>query len=295
MSLDATRWAWQQRVGKSSAKTVLLSLADLANARDECYPSIPALVFDTELNRKTVIANLDYLEKIGLIEDSGNRVGRTGQVKVYRLLGVEHRHKANSPESGTLTGIQNPAPLETPPHVACETGEQSQNRNSPKTGTLEEFSDNSSESGPVSEAKSTDFGSKESQKRPERVPKTGHGSYQEPIRNHKTPSPSAEGHRESMPEDWLPSRETHSALNLQGVPPGFAYEQLMEFRLYWRDDGRGKTSWNAAFYDRCLRQWRGKGHEWRARQQAGGDKTEAEKLIDRYTDRSWATHMGRGQ
>ena len=121
MSLDATRWAWQQRVGKSSAKLVLLSMADAANIRDECYQSIPALVQDTEQNRKTIIASVKHLEEIGLIEDTGNRVGRTGQIKVYRLIGVEHRHKLNSTESGTVQPAEEPAPLKTTPAVASET------------------------------------------------------------------------------------------------------------------------------------------------------------------------------
>ena len=64
MSIDAYRWALKSRVGRSSAKMVLISLADRANENHICFPSIKRLEFDTELNRKTVITSLQYLEKI---------------------------------------------------------------------------------------------------------------------------------------------------------------------------------------------------------------------------------------
>ncbi|HCS27861.1 MAG TPA: hypothetical protein DIW43_10430 [Spongiibacteraceae bacterium] len=71
-----------------------------------------------------------------------------------------------------------------------------------------------------------------------------------------------------IPEDWLPSHETYLALHAQGIPSEFTYQQVFEFRLYWVDDGRGKASWNSAFYTRCLQEWNKSGHQWSRQRRA---------------------------
>lgn len=98
MSLDANIWAWKvrqkQKKGgsiKALKRLVLLSLADRASEDHCAYPSIARLVEDTEMDRKTVLKIIDELVEDGLIEDTGERKGRTKQVKVYRLLGVNGR------------------------------------------------------------------------------------------------------------------------------------------------------------------------------------------------------------
>ncbi len=92
MSLDASRWACQQRCGKGVVKLVLMSMADRADEAHCCYPSIVRLVRDTELNRKTVQSAIAQLVKLGLIRDTGKRRGHTGKVKIYQLIGVPDRH-----------------------------------------------------------------------------------------------------------------------------------------------------------------------------------------------------------
>jgi hypothetical protein len=120
MSLDATLWAWRQKIGKASAKLVLLSLADRADVDNCSFPSVETLSTDTELNRKTVLDALKHLKAIGLLEDTGGRRGISGRVVVYRMLGVESR-------------IREP--------------KRNQNRNSPKTGTVPKPDRNSPEIG----------------------------------------------------------------------------------------------------------------------------------------------------
>ena len=100
MSIDAYRWALKSRVGRSSAKMVLISLADRANENHICFPSIKRLEFDTELNRKTVITSLQYLEKIGLISIKKE----LGKGNFYTLVGVEDRHQ-NTVQDSTSTNI----------------------------------------------------------------------------------------------------------------------------------------------------------------------------------------------
>lgn len=106
MSLDATTWAWKvrqkQKAGGSTKplkRLVLLSLADRAGEDHCAYPSIARLVEDTEMDRKTVLKIIDELIQDGLIEDTGERKGRTKQVKVYRLIGVNGRETVPTMES----------------------------------------------------------------------------------------------------------------------------------------------------------------------------------------------------
>jgi pyocin large subunit-like protein len=84
MSIDATRWAWEQVCDKATDKFVLLSMADRADEHHCCYPSIQRLADDTQLNRKTVMECIRRLESRGLIEWTD---------ALCRLIGVEGRDK----------------------------------------------------------------------------------------------------------------------------------------------------------------------------------------------------------
>lgn len=112
MSLDAMRWAKKVKTGRSSAKAVLTWLADMCGSDLTTYPSITALAEATELDKKTVQSCLQYLIAQGFIEDTGERRGRTKQIPVYRLLGVEEsvadaehsqkRDSLNVPKNGKV-------------------------------------------------------------------------------------------------------------------------------------------------------------------------------------------------
>lgn len=98
MSLDATVWAWKKKFtpekgGSSPAlkKLVLLSMADRADEQHCCYPSSTRLSDDCQINKKTLFKILDELISEGLIFDTGERKGKTKQVIVYRLIGVQGR------------------------------------------------------------------------------------------------------------------------------------------------------------------------------------------------------------
>lgn len=103
MSLDATRWAWQQALNARS-KLLLLAFSDRAAEDDTCWPSWARLATDTGLNRKTINSCLARLAEAGLIRDTGRRVGKTKKVVVWELVGVSHRReeKENSPKNGTV-------------------------------------------------------------------------------------------------------------------------------------------------------------------------------------------------
>lgn len=94
---DRLRWAWSQKTGRASSKSVLVALAEHANKDLLAWPSIAHLVELTEANRKTIINALSHLQESGFISDSGVRKGITGQVIAYKV----HADQEKSTESGT--------------------------------------------------------------------------------------------------------------------------------------------------------------------------------------------------
>lgn len=121
MSLEAITWALRQPIKHSSAKFVLVVLANCAGAeKAHAWPSVAYLCASTGQDRKTVMANLQRLQEWGMIEDTGKRVGDTKQIVVYKLicgpdLFTPPEEDGNSPKNGTVPKT-----------------EQSQKRNSPE-------------------------------------------------------------------------------------------------------------------------------------------------------------------
>lgn len=71
MSIDATRWAWEQPI-KANLKIVLLSLADRADQDGYYYLStdkIGKLVLDASQSEDDIKKALKNLEKLGLIAE----------------------------------------------------------------------------------------------------------------------------------------------------------------------------------------------------------------------------------
>lgn len=88
MSVDAMKWARMANVQKSSSKAILLNLAMLVryDAQDwTMFASIEYLAQVTHLNRKTVIDAIARLRELGVIQDTGRRVGDNRSSIIYRL------------------------------------------------------------------------------------------------------------------------------------------------------------------------------------------------------------------
>lgn len=109
MTHPALLWARNAGVKQASRKHVLLVLATYADPHGTCFPSISALCEATALNRKTVIEALSDLVSGGWIEDTSTRVGRTKQVKVYRLR-IEQSQNRNGSKSGTVPLLRGNSP-----------------------------------------------------------------------------------------------------------------------------------------------------------------------------------------
>jgi len=85
MSIAALNWAFHQNIKPSWLKFALVALADCANDEGICWPSVKHLCVKTSQDRKTILASLGKLEKLGFLADTGKRQGRTNQVKVLRI------------------------------------------------------------------------------------------------------------------------------------------------------------------------------------------------------------------
>lgn len=109
MSSEALAWAFKQEVKSSSVKFTLVALCECANYKTgRITPSIAHLCEITGQNRKTVIANIAELERAGLIADTGERCGRTGQIKVYSpVFGIVGRSPKQ--EAHYVYRLTNPA------------------------------------------------------------------------------------------------------------------------------------------------------------------------------------------
>ncbi|RMD66485.1 helix-turn-helix domain-containing protein [Candidatus Parcubacteria bacterium] len=89
MALKSMNWAWDQKGITPSDKLVLLRLCDRANDDNDwkTWPKVSSLVEETLLSERTVKRSLKNLCEAGLIEDTGERVGKGGRTKVYRIVG----------------------------------------------------------------------------------------------------------------------------------------------------------------------------------------------------------------
>jgi hypothetical protein len=67
MSVKVMGWALEQVVGNATRKLILLGLADHADDRGVCYPSVATLARYAETSERTVQRNLSALEEDGFI------------------------------------------------------------------------------------------------------------------------------------------------------------------------------------------------------------------------------------
>lgn len=104
MSSEALAWAFKQDCPSSSVKFTLVALCECANYKTgSIHPSVAHITEITGQNRKTIIANIAELERLGFISDTGERTGATRQIKVYQAnLGTvpktEQSQERNSTE-----------------------------------------------------------------------------------------------------------------------------------------------------------------------------------------------------
>lgn len=108
MSVAAVQWALETEVGDSTAKLVLLALADEADAVGVCWPFYARLATRAEVSEKTVSRKIAFLEDAGLLVRSERRRRRSG-----RLSGYSYTLALGGPPD-TMSGGQEPTAEDAP-------------------------------------------------------------------------------------------------------------------------------------------------------------------------------------
>src|SRR5437773_416993 len=112
MSVRAITWAFKQRVGKPSAKLVLVNLADHADDDCKCWPSLRTITARTELSRDTVVRSIRLLKMKGFIR-------------------VVHRHNGRSLSSNMYYVNCEPESVDSTPDVSAPSEKHSSTVRSP--------------------------------------------------------------------------------------------------------------------------------------------------------------------
>jgi hypothetical protein len=107
MSIKAMTWAWQQNVS-ATQKIILLALGDHADDSGTCWASFEHLSKKSSLTRRSVIQQIDHLEKINLV----TKKGKTQRgVNLYSLNLHEIYHfpsEPHSPADSTASELHSP-------------------------------------------------------------------------------------------------------------------------------------------------------------------------------------------
>ena len=101
--------AWRADI-PAGRKLVLLSLADNANDRGECYPSVDAVADRCGLSVRAVQGHIADLEKAGMV----SRAGRVGRSNLFTL----HPRRFCTPADSAPPQILHPNPADSAPPPA---------------------------------------------------------------------------------------------------------------------------------------------------------------------------------
>ena len=119
MSLDATRWAWLLDI-RPTQKLILLSLADRADERHMCWPSLRRLAQDTGFDERTISTAIKQLCEDGYLK----RWETPGKGYTYALVGVPGRE--DTPRNGCTPLKTVPPAPDVPPPPSIDAGDPPQ-------------------------------------------------------------------------------------------------------------------------------------------------------------------------
>ena len=117
MSSEALAWAFKSDVKPSSVKFTLVALCECANYQTgKIFPSIKHLCQITGQDRKTVISNIGKLVSEKWIDETGERVGKTGQIKVYQAnIGTVPKVEQSQERNGSAFPLKESQKRDTEP------------------------------------------------------------------------------------------------------------------------------------------------------------------------------------
>lgn len=123
MSSEALAWAFRQDIKPSGLKFTLVAMCECANYRTgRIFASIAHLSEITGQDRKAIIANTAELEKRGFITDTGERTGRTNQVKVYSAgIGTVPETEPSQKRNSSVSSVKQYRKRDTEPSLEPST------------------------------------------------------------------------------------------------------------------------------------------------------------------------------
>lgn len=116
MSGEAFSWAISMKPDRMADKMVLLAYANGASPYGRAFASVAYICQFGCMDEKTVLASVKRLVDGGYLVDTGEKTGRSGQIKVYQLA------FQRPPETGVLYGSKTPVfSVEDPQKRVTET------------------------------------------------------------------------------------------------------------------------------------------------------------------------------
>ena len=105
MSYEATGWAYEQEIDNSSAKFVLVVLANFADEQWTCFPGQKRISRMTGMSERTVRRSLEWLETEGYISRQ-HRTGPTGRRTSDRYQLIDPPATVTTGQSDRLASSQ---------------------------------------------------------------------------------------------------------------------------------------------------------------------------------------------
>lgn len=146
MSAKATFWAWERRVNDATSKLVLLSLADRANEKNECWPSLATIAVQTHLSTRAVSRAIRYLTRnkfiLSEVRTRSTDPGRSSNL--YTILVDSYPSGPEKPEKKLKKPIKrkrkNPTTKSLGPHgLIGDTAHDCVSRHEPKRKEPNDF------------------------------------------------------------------------------------------------------------------------------------------------------------
>lgn len=101
MSIEAMNWAYQQTTGRSTAKSVLVALANQADSDGKCWPSIAYIAKRVEIEPRSVMRNITYLIDNGFMERE--RRGGDGEGRKTNIYHMKMQRDTESLRGSNVT------------------------------------------------------------------------------------------------------------------------------------------------------------------------------------------------
>lgn len=227
MSVRVITWVWDHSVSSGTDRLVMLALADNADDRGACWPSMLTIARKARISERTARRSVRTLEELGeLVSVRGG-----GMASNRYRINLDPRVALADPGHDDPAAIGTPGQNDPPGQIDPGVITDISARPAPV---------NMAAGSPVTEEPSIDKSSKRTKG-----------------------APASRGSR--LPENWMRSPADIEWQHTEGIPDEFARVVTGEFKDYWLGAaGRNasKVNWSRAWRTWISREWRNNGPRW---------------------------------